>query len=304
MRGSVYYQATQLVKCIFHEGAKKEEKSNPNHPSFQMVSSYKTMESYRRVWENFFNYLKEHWKLKDAQRIEPHHIAAYMNYKVEYHPSKQYMEKISAALGKLEIALTRFSARYSPTLMHYDFSIRQTLLDNFKSNDLLENKYHNRSYINPRAIIEALQNPLHKLAASIELEGGARVEGCALIKLDQLKGFMFDSITNQKRGVLFTKEKGGKEGEIYILPSTYETLDAHIKTHGFFHLNRQAYYKDIHQACLVCKETPEGTHGFRWNFAKNRMFAYAKAGFSHQECLKRVSHEMKHNRASITEHYL
>ena len=53
MRGSVYYQSSQLVKQIFQEGAKKEDKINPNHEYYQMVSSYKTMESYRRVWNNF-----------------------------------------------------------------------------------------------------------------------------------------------------------------------------------------------------------------------------------------------------------
>ncbi len=31
MRGSVYYQSSQLVKQIFQEGAKKEDKINPNH---------------------------------------------------------------------------------------------------------------------------------------------------------------------------------------------------------------------------------------------------------------------------------
>ena len=35
-----------------------------------------------------------------------------MDYKIEYYPSKQYLEKISAALGKLEIALKTFQ-KYS-----------------------------------------------------------------------------------------------------------------------------------------------------------------------------------------------
>ena len=43
---------------------------------FQVI---KTMESYRRVWENFFNYLLEHWKIKDFEKkIEAQHIEAYM----------------------------------------------------------------------------------------------------------------------------------------------------------------------------------------------------------------------------------
>ena len=34
------------------------------------------------------------------------------------------------------------------------------------------------------------------------------------------------------------------------------------------------------------------------------MFEYAKAGYSYDDSLQEVSYEMKHNRASITEHYL
>ena len=86
MRGSVYYQSSQLVKQIFQEGVKKEDKVNANHLHYQFVLSYQTMESYRSVWNNFFNYLLEHWKLKDFEKIEDYHIQAYMDYKVELAP--------------------------------------------------------------------------------------------------------------------------------------------------------------------------------------------------------------------------
>ena len=129
MRGSVYYQSSQLVKQIFEEGAKKQDKINPNHENYQMVSSYKTMESYRSIWNNFFNYLLEHWKIKDFEKIEAQHIGAYMDYKIEYYPSKQYLEKISAALGKLEIALKLFAKNIHNKNREYDFSIRQVILD-------------------------------------------------------------------------------------------------------------------------------------------------------------------------------
>ena len=84
MRGSIYYQSSQLVKQIFESGAKKENRINPNHEHYQKVASYKTMESYRNIWNNFFNYLLEHWKIKDFEKIESEHIAAYMEYKIEY----------------------------------------------------------------------------------------------------------------------------------------------------------------------------------------------------------------------------
>jgi hypothetical protein len=304
LRGSVYYQSSQLVKQIFEAGAKKEDRINPNHEHYQKVASFKTMESYRSIWNNFFNYLKEHWGIKDFEKIESEHIQAYMEYKIEYYPSKQYLEKISASLGKLEIALKLFSKNISKHKKEYDFSIRQTILDEARDLNLVANNYHNRAYSNPELLISNLKNPLHKLAAKIQYEGGARIEGVALIKSEQLIGVKIDFIAKAKKKAIFTKEKGGKEGNILVSCTTYEELEKVILKNGKFKIKRQDYYNDLKQAAIVSNETPEASHGLRWNFAKRRMFEYGKAGYSYEDCLQQVSYEMKHNRASITQHYL
>lgn len=304
MRGSVYYQSSQLAKQIFEAGAKKEDRINPNHKHYQKVASYKTMESYRSIWNNFFNYLKEHWGLKDFEKIEAQHIAAYMDYKIEYYPSKQYLEKISASLGKLEFALKLFAKNIHNEIREYDFSIRQTLLDEARDLKYVANNYHNRAYNNPELLISNLQNPLHKLAVTIQYEGGARIEGVALVKPEQLFGTKLDTITNTQKGIIFTKEKGGKEGEVLVSLDTYKKIENYLSKHPKFKINRQAYYEDIKQSALLSNETPEASHGLRWNFAKRRMLEYAKAGYSYAQSLQEVSYEMKHNRASITEHYL
>ena len=304
MRGSIYYQSSQLVKQIFESGAKKENRINPNHEHYQKVASYKTMESYRNIWNNFFNYLLEHWKIKDFEKIESEHIAAYMDYKIEYYPSKQYLEKISAALGKLEIALKLFSKNVSKLEKDYDFSIRQKMLDNARDLKQVANNYHNRAYSNPNLLISNLKDSMHKVAATMQLEGGARLEGVALIKAEQLLGTKVDSITNKEVGIVLTKEKGGKEGEVLVSLDTYTELESYILEYDKFKINRQKYYNDIKQAAIASNETQEASHGLRWNFAKRRMFEYGKAGYSYEECLQQVSYEMKHNRASITQHYL
>ena len=304
MRGNIYYQSSQLVKQIFESGAKKENRINPNHEHYQKVASYKTMESYRSIWNNFFNYLLEHWKIKDCEKINSEHIAAYMDYKIEYYPSKQYLEKISAALGKLEIALKLFSKNIHNENKEYNFSIRQTLLNEARDLKYVVNNYHNRTYNNPELLIFHLQNPFHKLAAKIQLEGGARIEGVALIKSEQLLGTKLDSITNMTKGIIFTKEKGGKVGEVLVSLETYNELQNYLSNNPKFKINRQAYYEDIKQSALISNENPEASHGLRWNFAKRRMFQYAKAGYSYNDSLQEVSYEMKHNRASITKHYL
>jgi hypothetical protein len=304
LRGSVYYQSAQLVKQVFEAGAKKEDKINPDHEHYQFVSSYKTMESYRAVWNNFFNYLLEHWKIKDFEKIENYHIQSYIDYKVEYYPSKQYLEKISAAIGKLEVALKKFAKNIHNVDREYDFSIRQTILDEARDLKYVSNNYHNRAYNNALLLIENLKDPLHQLAAKIQYEGGARIEGVALIKKDQMMGIKVDSITNKEVGIVLTKEKGGKEGEIIVSIDTYTNLNSYILEYDKFKINRQKYYNDIKQAAIASNETQEASHGLRWNFAKRRMFEYGKAGYSYEECLQQVSYEMKHNRASITQHYL
>ena len=304
MRGSVYYQSAQLAKQVFEAGAKKEDRINPNHEHYQKVASYKTMETYRAIWNNFFNYLQEHWGIKDFEKISAEHIASYMDYKIEYYPSKQYLEKISASLGKLEIALKHFTKTIYNEERNYDFSIRQFILNEARDLNYVASNYHNRAYNNPILLIQNLTNPIHQLAASIQYEGGARVEGVALIKEAQLKGYKFDSISKKEIGIIETKEKGGKVGDVLVSLETYNTLAAHFSKNKYFKINRQSYYEDIKYAALKSNEVAEASHGLRWNFAKRRMFEYAKASYSYEDSLQEVSYEMKHNRAVITEHYL
>lgn len=304
MRGSVYYQTGVLAKAMFVEGAKKIDRIDPNHPHYQKIASFRTLSTYREVWNNFLNYLKEHWGVKNAEEISGSIVADYMLYKIEYHPSEQYLEKISSALGKLETALKHYTLSQYGEAKEYDFSIRQQILDTTRNLDLVADNYHNRAYKDPELLIESLKDPLHRLAARIQYEGGARIEGVSLIKLDQLRGIRHDPITQTGKGVIFTKEKGGKEGDVLVNFGTYTELENHFKHHKYFKLDRRRYSYDIRSTCIRIGFNPEGSHGLRWNFAKRRLFEYAKAGYTYEQSLQMVSWEMKHNRASITEHYL
>lgn len=306
MRGSVYHQTANLVKVIFVEGAKKEERTNPNHEYYQCVASFNTMNTYRSVWNNFFNYLREHWKLKNCEFITEEHIEAYFEYKIEYYPSKQYAEKISAALGKLEIALNKYSAKMYRTPTIYNFQIRQKILTKARDFKLVANNYANRTYQNPLQIIENLPKYEYQLAAKIQLEGGARVEGVGLIKREQLHGVRVDKISKIQKGVIETKEKGGKVGDILISQETYQEMEKYFidSNISIFKIKYQDYANDIKDACALADENSKGSHGFRWTFARNRVREYQKHGYTYEQALQGVSWEMKHFRASITEHYL
>lgn len=304
MRGSVYYQTSLLTKAIFQEGAKKYQRTNPEHPYFQCISSYQTMRTYRSVWDNLGNYLKEHWKLKDFEKITQEHVHAYISYKIEYYPSKQYLEKIISAIGKLEWALRYFCRDTYGEDRVYDFDIRKELLYYAKVQKLVADGYHNRVYDDPISIIMKLKEKKHEIAAQIQLYGGARSEGVTLIKEEQLRGYRDDKITRAINGVIMTKEKGGKEGDVLVPIEVYHLLEEYFRESHIFRISYQAYSSDIRQACLSLGITPHGSHGFRWTFAQNRVRTYQEAGYSYEQALQGVSWEMKHFRANITEHYL
>jgi integrase len=304
MRGSVYYQSAELIKILFVAGAKKTERIDPTHPHYQKLASFATAKSYRALFENFLLYLREHWLVKDPEKITGDMVASYMDYKVSYHPSKQYLEKISAAIGKLEIALKHYTKDKYGVAKEYDFSVRQFILDESRDLELVADNYHNRAYENPKLLIKSLSEPLHRLAARIQYEGGARLEGVALIKSEQLHGIKCDAITCSDKAIIFTKEKGGKEGDVLITLETYELLQEYIQIHNRFKIDRQKYSTDIRETCKKLGIPAEGSHAFRWNFAKRRMMEYARAGYTYEQSLQAVSWEMKHNRANITEHYL
>ena len=111
-------------------------------------------------------------------------------------------------------------------------------------------------------------------------------------------------ITGKEVGVIETKEKGGKVGDVLISTTTYHDLESYLKTHKQFKINYSAYSTDIRDTCLSLNIKPQGSHGFRWTFAQNRVREYQRCGYSYEEALQGVSLEMKHFRASITEHYL
>ena len=168
----------------------------------------------------------------------------------------------------------------------------------------LRDGYHDRAYNDPHRVISNLQGEEHRIGARIQTEGGARLEGVSLIKQDQLKGLSTDRFTGKTVGVIYTEEKGGKGGAVNMSPETYADLKDYIEEHGRFSLDEREYQRDVEQAARAAGEDPEGTHGFRWNFAQERVEELQAHKLAHEEARQEVSWEMKHERGSITDHYL
>lgn len=69
------------------------------------------------------------------------------------------------------------------------------------------------------------------------------------IKSGRLHGIRFDAITGADKGVILTKEKGGKEADVLVSTNTYNRLLHHFKTNKRFKIDRQKYSYDIRATC-------------------------------------------------------
>ena len=302
MRGSIYYQTSLLVKSIFKSGAKKLDRVNKESVAYKYVAAYQTMDSYRKIWNDLGNFIDDVYGIKDFELLTQIHINKFMHDKILNDISHQYLQKISSAIGKLEVALTKISVLYHKN-KSYDFSNRLSIVNEAKKHSLTYNGYRNRAYNHPDKLISFIEDSNHRLAAAIQLASGTRAEGVCLIQKHQFKGYKDDPVTGKKVGVIQTKEKGGKIGDILLPVEFYRGIEQIIQIKNSFKISYNQYTSSIRKACFILNIKSEGTHGFRWNYAQKRVIEYQDAGYSYEESLQLVSYEMKHGRADITSHY-
>jgi hypothetical protein len=85
----------------------------------------------------------------------------------------------------------------------------------------------------------------------------------------------------------------------------YKKLEDYLNENTKFKIIYQDYLNDLKQSSKLSNQKYHSSHGLRWTFAQNRVRDYQqKANYSYYEAIQKVSWEMKHFRASITEHYL
>jgi integrase len=187
----------------------------------------------------------------------------------------------------------------------------------------LEKNHYDRSFKDPEKLIESLKRDDHKIVARMQLEGGARVAEASKIHARQLAG-IHETRQGQQVGVILVKDqaKGGKPRVISVSPETYDKIANHIADHGKLSVDYERYRVGLMEAAdktgqhklieIKNKKTGKkepvhdwgGTHGLRYNYAQNSYKAHIEAGKSHEETLLKVSYEMGHNRAEITNRYL
>jgi hypothetical protein len=312
MRGNTNYQVQQVYASIQAIGQSKHEaKSDARSDGAKTwaevgtkikIYSYSTGDSYRDTWRHVLEHAKTEYGVKDIERLNSQHVQSYLGTKIDQGIARATFDQYAAACCKLEQALNRF-AEQNQTNNQYKFELKDVRTLGVK--ELGARGHEPRAYSNPALLLPHLMGQ-HQLAATLQLESGARVKEISHINEGQLKGLQANRITGEVRGRVEVVGKGGKVRELQVSQSTYAGIKTAIAAAGgVFRLEEYKVYLDnLKDAAERSGQDYNGTHGLRWNYAQDRMRELQTHGLTYEEALREVSQEMGHERSDITEHYL
>ncbi|MEM0147956.1 MAG: tyrosine-type recombinase/integrase [Candidatus Micrarchaeaceae archaeon] len=309
MRGSIYYQVYAVFNSIIAFGESKhqakehireefakENTSNTWHNLGKQLKiySYKAADQYRMVARDLLSFAKERFKLKDIEKLTSTHVNAYLQSKIAQKVKYSTFQNYAAAVEKLEAALNAYARQHGKETT-YSFDLKEA---RFKAQSALDHTYKSRAYENPKALIDKIQDPIFKLIAQAQLEGGFRVSE---INHLSVRNFLEDNTVK-------VEGKGGLERQVLLSEKTYNALKELSKTpsglDGKFVFDYDKYIRALRQASQYSKQAYRGSHGLRWNFAQNTFLNLQRNGQGFEESLSKVSEALGHHRADITKHYL
>lgn len=315
MRGSINYQINKVFveSGIFCPGESKhanKEIARKNGASTWSdlgrelkIYSYRTAEVYKDTWHDFGRWAKEHLGIKDVEKYTGEHIKAYLENRIADGVKYSTFERECSALAKFENALNLWSEKNGKTA---EYNFRDTIKEiKAEAREILDKSVESRAYEDPKSLISEIKDEMHKTIASIQYEGGARINEVWQIEKSDLKGIREDNITGEQRGYIEVEGKGGKEREIAVSVETYQKVSEILEQRENMKFDKDEYREALKEASLLSGQDYTGSHGLRWNFAQERMEELSeKTELTYEEKLQQISWEMGHERADITEHYL
>ena len=303
------------VEAVFHSVRSIREVKLDN---VREIRSFGTWEVYKYEVHRFVQFMQHRVKtdLLDTQSVRNEmleYLEERLAHYVERKRSRQTMETILSALGKLEYAVNHYISIHVPDFPRLE---TENLRLEFytKSKKLLSKSskvFTNRAYPDPIRLIEAIHDGIFQLQASLQYEGGLRAEGVGApsnrrlknpLTRDGLHGISTDPVTKLPVGVIASVEKGGKETEHFVSIGTYYRLEEYLQKHCKLESDYIGYVEAINQAA---KKTDQyapgrGTHGLKHNFAQERYLQCIDFGLTHEQALQQTSLETSHFRLRET----
>lgn len=305
MRGSIKYQAQ--IAFNFANGigsSKKESRENSErkgangHNVSEKIHSLKSKDQFMQVTKAILQHQKDHFKISpDIQNITAEHLKSFINHKIEKGLKYDSISTYMSQFHKLSIAVQKIPDKRSN-------KVKEKQEPNYNLNDIknirattkqeaISNTHTNRSYINPSAI-QAHLSDKSLISFRLQNEMGLRVAAATRINAKQLKD-------NNR---LQFKNKGGKLQTVKLDKSLYNDLKNSIQKNSGHYIKYQEYLKDFKAAVKMSGQKYFGTHGLRYSYAQSKFNELQKQGMTSLQAKQKVSNDLGHTRADITEHYL
>jgi len=282
------------------------------------IHSFGSWKVYRNETHNFVGFMakKGRSSLLDTALVAEDmgfYLAKRLEHYVANKRSRQTMETLLSALGKMEYAINFYISRHDLNAGLLDTeTLRMGFYTQSKAQLPRSSKvFGNRAYPDPLRLIGHIADSTFQLQASLQYEGGLRAEGVGApsnrriknpLTKQGLRGTGIDPVTRKMVGIVASVEKGGKETNHFVSMETYSRLETHINKNGQLISDYLQYVTAINQAA---RETGQyargrGSHGLKHNFAQERYIECVQQGFSHEQALQQTSLETSHFRMRET----
>lgn len=261
------------------------------------ITSYRTYDAYKSVSLDFAAFA-EGMGVRHVRDIRPEHAEAYMLSKLEEGRSCNTLRTCSAALGKLDVALSmapramRISAeaRLSPGLdaVRARCNALAPRLDTGR-----------RAYSDPLGLVRAVSEDGFRLVARLQLEAGLRVSEALNVGRGDLAGETVDPVTKRWSGLLRIDGKGGHKRTQYVPIQTYRDLERRLdENSGCVGVNYKPYLAALYKAAGDACEVWGGTHGLRHNYVRAFLVEAVEAGLGVEQSMREAMERAGHHRVS------
>jgi len=164
------------------------------------IASYRTYDVYKSVTREFARFAKR-LGVRQVRDLRPEHAEAFMLSKLDAGRSCNTLRTYSAALGKLDVALSM-----APRAMRISAEARLS-----PGLDAVRARCHalaprmdtgRRAYANPQGLVRAVSGDGFRLVARLQLEGGLRVSDALNVGRGDLAGETVDPVTRRWSGLV------------------------------------------------------------------------------------------------------
>jgi len=309
LRGAIPWQVDQIMRTLDRrgqsrhvaKGAARLEGALKSHDIGKKtgIHSTRTLNSYKTTVLNFCRFQKEKYGIKDLTKTSPDAVKAFFSERM-LHSKHSTIKTELSAIEKFATALRSLSPSVAWDIEKAIEDVRIDLRKMDRSQDV------SRALENPLAIISELQDLNYRLIALIQYEAGFRISEATWIKEHQLMGIKQDPYTGKIKGCIEVCGKGGKLYSSSVSQKTYTELQNLIVSSAKHELkvDEYDYSMSVKFAAEISEVNYYGTHDFRHTHAQERFAELQQHGYSREDALHIVSHEMGHQRPDITERYL